>query len=455
MKSLTKVLSVLLAAVMTITGITVAFADGEAVTESGDNNTFETATVFAFDGSAKGTIDSTEDVDFFSFTVADAGYYTAKIAHCGEGTDNTYFKVSVFDKDQKSLAAFNSQGNVKESVSSEFYADAGTCFIKVAPGNSIADYEYTLTVSKAEIDGKAESEPNNDTSTANDVSFVTTETPGTSKNFGVISEGDTDYYCFTVPTGYISLNLKNGDSNKGSYTFTIIQKISGVAYEISETELKNTDTDWVYGNETGVKEGLYYLKVTGTSGSTGSYYFEIYSKAGATNEAEYNNSKDYANNLLAGKYLWASMNKADDVDVFAVTTTDTDSIAVTLEGGSSAAEETWKVLITDSKGSEVFSGQFSAGAKAEYSFSKNDAGTYYIEVTSGTNCANSDYKISASRVDPEKEENPGSLWDQIKAMNWGEFWTRNFDFTKFISFLPLLYDLFRTSIGTILKIFSR
>ena len=455
MKSLTKVLSVLLAVIMALTGLTVAFASGESVTETESNNTAETATVFSIDGSAKGKIEGTDDVDYFKFTVTEAGYYSVNLDHCGEGTSATYFKVTVLDKDEKSLASFNAQGDSVDTVSSEFYVGAGDCFVKVAPGSSIADYEYTLSVHKNEIDGKPEAEPNNDTASANEVTVVKTETPGTSKTFGVITDGDTDYYYFNVPTGYISLNLKNGESNKGNYTFTIIQKVSGVAYEISETELKSTDTDWVYGNDTGVKEGLYYLKVTGTNGSTGGYYFEVYCKEGATNEAEYNNTKETANNLLSGKYFWASMNKADDVDVFAVTTTDSDSIAITLESGASAKDETWKVVITDSNGSEVYSGQFSAGSKAEYSFAKNNAGTYYIKVTSGSNCTNNDYKISASRVDPEKEEDPGSLWDQIKAMNWGEFWKRNFDFTKFISFLPLLYDLFRTSIGTIIKIFSK
>ncbi len=293
MKSLTKVLAILLAVIMAFTGLTVAFADGEAVTETESNNTAETATAFVIDGSAKGTIEGTSDIDYFKFTVAEAGYYTVNFAHGGEGTDHVYFKVIVLDKDEKSLTEFTVKGDAKETASNEFTAPAGDYYIKVAPGNSTAAYEYTITVAKAVIDGKAETEPNNDTSSANEVKVVTTNQPGTDKTFGVISEGDTDYYYFNVSTGYISLNLKNG-TNKGDYTFTIIQKISGVAYEISETELKSTDTDWVYGNVTGVKEGLYYLKVTGKNGSTGSYYFEVFSKSGSTNEAEYNNTKDTA-----------------------------------------------------------------------------------------------------------------------------------------------------------------
>lgn len=460
MKKAKVIISLLMALIMTATGMVSAFA--ASVDEKEPNNTAATATAFAVVDTVSGRISSADDVDWYSFEVAESSLITVKLSHTivGANATSSYFNVDVYDRIPTEAstvspeASFTSAGNVESSSSAAFSVASGKHYIKVTGGQVTVDslaYSVSVTVDKNSL---AEKEPNNTVATASPLEL---SVKGASKVYvGTISnETDVDYYKFTLPqNGYIYWYLYNGTVTTGDYKAELIGYVSGkdgIANEQSfgTVSLAKNETS-IMGPSVGLSAGEYYLKV---SGSVGDYQTRVYFAAHGTTESEYNNTFGTADLLLTGNTYYGSTFDVNDYDVFKFSVTkEKTELQFVFDVSAAKQNGKWRVFITNADGSILSGGELTAvkGEKVTYSLYDLKAGTYYVEVRADASAPNSEnYKLCFETITVKEEEGDKSFIDQIKDLNWSKFLSNFSEWIGQINLIPMLKAIFE-SIGNVI-----
>ncbi len=475
MKNFKRVLALVLSVLLICGTVAVAFAADVTTSESEDNNSFETANAISSPaGGAAGSLSSTDDVDYFSFTQKTAGFIQFEFTHnIANGEDKNYFDVEVFNANKSRVVKFTATGKNATTKSSTAYLADGQYYIKVScpEGYNYAVNNYTVKAASVSSTYATETESNNDVASANTVAI-------NKKYMGTIDTNDVDYYSFTASKGYIAILFLNGSemisgSADSNFTVTIMQfenkttpslnTICTIQIDEDDITTKNgVNHHYIQSPDIGVDAGTYYVEVKGTNGATGAYGIEVYSEKDNNSESEYNNTMAYADEIKNGAYLFGSTSASDDVDYYKITTTSSESSTIKVEKGLSSQTLTgsWTVELLDSKGSRIDSKTVTDKTAVEFSLASKSAGTYYIKITSsGDNGVL--YKISATKVAPSSDSSSSSssgsswdnLWSTIKKMDWGAWWNKNFSFLSKIDWQTTISQLLKGSLGTILKYF--
>ncbi len=455
MKKAKLIVSLLMALIMTTTGMVSAFA--ASVEEKESNNTAATATSFAMVDTVSGKISGTDDEDWYSFDVAESSLITVKLSHAivGANATLTYFNVDVYDciptdeNNARPEASFSSVGNVDSSSSAAFSVASGKHYIRVTGGQvNLDSLTYSISVT-ADANSLAEKEPNNTTATASPLQL---STKGNHQIYmGTISgENDVDYYKFSLPqNGYIYCYLYNSNGAAGDYTAELIGYVSGkdgIAKEESFGAISLAKNEEMkQGPSVGLSAGEYFLKV---SGSVGGYQVKVYFSAHDTTESEYNNDYANADAISTGSTYYGSNFDVKDYDIFKFTVAkEKTALQFVFDVSGIKGNGKWRVFVTGADGSILSGGELTAvkGEKVTYSLYDLKAGTYYVEVRADASAPNSEnYKLYFETIKVEEEEEDKSFIDQIKDLNWGKFLSNFSEWIGQINLLPMLQAIFES-----------
>lgn len=388
MKKVKSFLAVLMALVMSMSFVSVAFA-ADVTEKDADNGVVSGADAFAVGDTVTGKINSSEDVDYFTLTVAEAGIVTVTVEHAAkEEAIGTYFTVEILDESEKSIASFTVAANTATVASPAFGAAAGKYFVKVTKG-SVCDttVEYKITAA-VNTDALSEYESNDvrEDATAIELSSVYT----LKKYSGTIPAAeDIDYYKFNIAKpGYIYIFVENDAAFSGDFALeleTYSEGADGLAEwkKFGKFEVAKADTT-VKSPCIGVAGNTeYYLSVTGTEGG---YKLYVVYVEDSTSEAEYNDSIAYANALPKEGFLYSTIFDKNDVDYYVIEVAEKTkyTVKVAAEPKTVKTEAQWKVSVVNGKGESVATSATATKDKAaEIELTGLEAGKYFVKVEGG------------------------------------------------------------------------
>lgn len=447
MKKIKVVLSTLMAVIVAFGCM--SFASAVVIDEKNDTNgTIEAADIFAVSDVARGKINSSDDVDWFCFETTEDGLVTVSLAHIANASASKYFKVEIYNENQKAEASFSSAGTDATASSPAFGAKKGLHYVKVTKGDVVdSTLAYELTVS-INTDALCELESND---TYDKATAITVTAFGTYDKFvGTIPAGgtDVDYYKFTIANpGYIYFYVENDASVSGSYDVelqTWVNGTEGVAESrtIGALSVEKTDTV-VQSPGVGVSAGDYYLAVSGTEGG---YKIYVGYKESATRESEYNDTTSDADLIANGGKLWGSLFDKDDKDYFKfVADKDNSNYRVTLSAYKADIEAQWSISVYDSN-NNLLVDRVNASNTTAASIDLTDinAGTYYIKVECGSIECGELYQIG---VDYTGEDTSHlGFMDFLGAIDWSGFWSNFSGWIEQINFMGIISSILESVI---------
>ena len=121
------------------------------------NDTLQQASpIGALQFPVSGNLGFSSDVDYFKFIVLKPGDFIIKFKHGNIERGSSYWQINLFDKSEKDLEEFFSDGNQTEATSQAIHLQNGTYYIRVkAYYHSDADYNIILTSVNGAVDGSS------------------------------------------------------------------------------------------------------------------------------------------------------------------------------------------------------------------------------------------------------------------------------------------------------------
>ena len=219
-----------------------------------------------------GAIASSNDEDYYSFTLSKAGYVSLSFGHDFIDSSSSYWDIYLYPKDNSSeLMSISSGANQTSTSSCNIGLPAGTYQIKVGPRYYWSSINYTVRVNYTES-AYWEKEFNDSQGSADSIK-TNYYYYGTMRN-----SSDTDWYKFSVSgSTRVLFSFNHGYADSSSNYFDVILYNSDME-SINEYYFKGnvtTDSCYIY-----VSGGTYYLKITPCYSWTRNYNFCVTSLSG-------------------------------------------------------------------------------------------------------------------------------------------------------------------------------
>lgn len=444
MKKVKSILAVIMALIMGMGCMSVAFAADVTETDAA-NGVMADADVFSIGDTVTGKINSADDVDYYTFTITKAGRVTITVEHLATAeATGSYFTVEIVNADEKAIASFEVAANDASVSSPAFGAAAGKYFVKVTKG-SVCDttVEYKI---KSTIDTNAYCEYEANDSRDKATTIALSSTVSLKKYSGTIpAEADVDYYKFEInKPGYIYIYIENDAAFKGDFALelqTYSEGTDGYAEwtTFGKSEISKADAKFKSPAIGVAGDTEYYLSVTGTEG--GYTIYVVYSED-ATSEAEFNDKIVYANALATGKLYYCSIFDKNDVDYYSFDIKSDNNYAVKVNADPMTvkADGQWKITIVNSKGSTLAGPvTITKDQGAEIELKDYAAGKYYIKVEGGDVLNTNIYTIECTEAEKEPPA-PGFL-DLFKKIDWQTLINNFSGWVGQINFIKIVMDI--------------
>ena len=453
-----KIIALVLAAMMVLGTFIIGFA-AEVKEENADNNSPAKATAFTMSDSVSGVLSAADDVDYYKVTADNDIIANIEFSHNSIENNSVIFTVSVLGADNKTETEFSVRGSEASVKSPAFNMAKGDHYIKIAKGvNWFENNVYKFSVAPVAA-SNPEVEDNNTSAAATTIKFNSSNESG--DYTGAINSGDTDWYKFSAVTGYFKMRFSN--IAKGSFAVK--------AYTISGSNLKNeilnlsvdATQESVQFPSVGTSADTVYISVEGLNGTLGQYAVYVKVFPDTESEAEYNNTKETANNYTFDKEVYASLSSKADVDMYRITTTDETKnykVVVHPSPTSQKGSVSWNVALLKNDGSTVGEYMASNAVSATIDFSTLDSGTYYLKVSAGSNFGTTDYILSSEKVEksvatPTDATSFSEFWAGIRAQF--RQWWRNNNFNDLMKNVDITtyYYLIKGFIAPLVAYFSK
>lgn len=451
MKKVKSFFAVLMALIMSMSFASIAFAADVAETDAA-NGVATGADAFVIGDTVTGKINSSEDVDFFTFTTAKAGLVTVTLEHAAkEEATGTYFTVEILDADSNAVASFTAAANKATVSSPAFGAAAGKYFVKVTKGSVFdSTVEYKLTAALNE-DALCEYESNDTHEKATEIEL--SSRVSLKKYAGTLpaGEADVDYYKFEIEKpGYLYVFVENDANFKGSYAIeleTYSEGSNGLAewkkfgkFEVAKEDATvNSPSIGVAGNSE------YYLSVTGTEG--GYKIYVVYAED-AQSEAEYNDALAFATALPEKGLIYSSTFDKNDVDYYEVKVAEKTkyTVKVSADAQTVTTDAQWKVSVVNGK-NEVVAGPVTAtkAAAASVELSGLEAGTYYVKVEAGDILNTNIYTVEYTNDGADTSNM--SFKDLLGAIKWKTLLDNFSSWIGSVNFVQIIKDIFASIVS--------
>lgn len=222
-----------------------------------------------------GNLTNGDDVDYYKFSITEKIKAWITFTHNKIGSDNVFWKVSLFDDSDGEILKFDSTGENAKITSDSIRLPAGNYYIRIEDYSwSGSDYKFCVYSQTESV--ITENEDNNDYDTATEIAI------GTSVTGNIQSQDDVDFYRFELPeTSSVKMNFAH-EVFDNSNTFWKIELFS----EESSGAITNNDGDrlqeiqgdssanvsWQWSS---LPAGTYYFKIQKYNYCNGDYTITI------------------------------------------------------------------------------------------------------------------------------------------------------------------------------------
>jgi len=226
--------------------------------ETENNNEKNSADEISLNKTYNGSFTTDGDVDWYKFTITENGYFYIDFKHELVNSSYTYWQIRLYDETGVSFIDGNDSyfavvGN-SNNTTTTYGVTPGTYYIK------LTDYYYTGVDYNFNVvftpSSEWETENNNSKGNANNISL------NSSINGALTTDGDGDWYKFTVTSGCeIAITLNHATLNTG-YTYWVVNLYDSSAV----TKLSTLNCAGNVSSSTSeylsVSSGTYYISIT-------------------------------------------------------------------------------------------------------------------------------------------------------------------------------------------------
>ncbi len=277
------------------------------------NNTFQTATAINMNEGYSAALSSSDDYDWYTFSVPADGYISIDFDREVFNDTTTYWKSTIYriDGSVEEMASWGYDGNHTKSTSPEIGLSAGRYYIKVEryPYNH-SSRTYTITVNYSATK-YWEKEFNSTFQTASAVNL------NTNYHGSLYSSSDVDWYKFSTNiNGYVSIDFER----EVFYDTTTYWKLTVYKLDESLEEMAS----WTYdGNHAktstaaiGLPPGNYYFEIERYPYNYSAETYTVRVKFNASEywEKEFNNTFQTATPINTNRNYSGSMYSSGDHD---------------------------------------------------------------------------------------------------------------------------------------------
>lgn len=340
------------------------------------NDTELTATPVELDTPYAGNLLSAQDVDFYAFTLREAGGVHISVETGGGGSASGAYTCSVFSAaDRSRLCTLTVPGNSKLTDSGNLYLSAGTYWVRMAKGAAYLGDAYTLTVNTLR-NGVMEAEPNNAPETANAIPV------NENVHASFAQEGDVDCFTFTLAQDAVvqpRLMFDATDSTARTYVLTLMDR--------NRSELLRAG---IGGKETGkaivpvaLPAGTYTVRVENPRFAMQDYTLHLIAMTVEAAEQEPNDSAASATALAVGQTRTGVLSGESDVDFYRVRFDTQTTVTLRFSFTPGTGTETAFALVIEQNGKMLKLTNISADSGGTEQRLQFAAGEYCIRVKPG------------------------------------------------------------------------
>lgn len=349
--------------------------------ESEFNDDYATADSINTNVTYYGSLCSTNDADWYKFTVSNAGYISLGFMHdlVASGT----WKATLYDTNIVELSSYSYTASQTTYSHGNIGVPAGTYYIKIGRINDSSDVNYQIKINYMESTAW-ETEFNDDYTTADSI------TMNTVYSGSLRSTNDIDWYKFTVSdAGYISLGFMHDLVASGTWKASLydasIVELSSYSYTASQTSYN-------HGN-IGVPAGTYYIKIGRINDSSDvNYQIKINYMKSTTWETEINDDYTTADSITTNTAYFGSLCSVNDTDWYRFSIQTKGLYTLHFNHGQASAG-TWKLFLYDSSMSEKITCSI---YEDELTYNTNinlSVGIYYIKIRRINDFSDINYSI--------------------------------------------------------------
>lgn len=277
----------------------------EMLFESESNNMITEANEIPLQTKVAGTLESSSDVDWYSFTVPKDGVVWISFDHDYVNSDYTYWKTSVCLDANTIIATDKWVGNtLKVSDGKKVGLGAGEYFLMVEREyTSNKRYSFTINYSDDSLWERGLNE-----------TIVNANLIPLSKRVGgtLVNSSDTDWFSFELPSdGYIWITFEH-EYIDSDYKYWITSVYDDENNVFTSWNWKGNATKPLDSSKIGLPSGKYYLKIDREYASSKTYYFTVNYKSSVSWETEFNDTIVTADIIPVNTLVRGSiMNNAD------------------------------------------------------------------------------------------------------------------------------------------------
>ncbi len=356
-------------------------------------NSFSTAKSINVNSSYYDNISEEDDLDYYKFTLSDAGSVYINFKHENLFDSDEYWVATLYNSNTEEISSFSFSGTDTNVDTYKVGLGSGTYYLEIHGGNwwsnntshcfSETTYTFNLKYTKSAY---WEKENNEEFKTASKISL------NKSYNGSVNDDADIDYYKFTLSSaGRVYINFKHENLYDSAEYWTATLYNSSTE-EISYYSFLGTDTS-VNTYKVGLAAGTYYLEIHGGnwwSNNTSHRFSEItYTFNLKYAETEYwekenNEELKNASKVYLNKRYLGSVNDESDRDYYKFTVSEKSNIKLAFNINKQNSEEEYYIVsLYDSKSNEMLSQSIYGNKKTTYINTLLNSGTYYLEVHGG------------------------------------------------------------------------
>lgn len=294
------------------------YADADGGYEQEPNDTVSTANSIKVNAKYNGNISKSNDVDYYKFSLSNAGVVKFIFGHDFVDSSGNYWKLGVYNVDNLNdfLKEVHYAGNVyKDDTTYGLGLPTGDYIVKIESSYNYSNCQYHFNVNYEKSDFW-EKESNNATNTSNKINVNTTY------NGSLAYSNDTDNYTFSLNnSGVVSLVFGHDfvDSSS-SYWKLSIYNSDNLNDSLKEIRYAGNVYNDVTSYGLGLPMGEYVIKVESSYNySNCQYHFRVDYEKSDVWEKEFNDATNTATKINVNTVYNGSIAYSSDTDNYRFT----------------------------------------------------------------------------------------------------------------------------------------
>ena len=239
--------------------------------ESENNDTIDKADAIPTNMNICGNLHDEDDVDYYAIELTEPGAIGIDFINENVNAYAYYWNISLLYEDGSKITSWDYYGTNKKYSYTPIGLKAGIYYIKICKSDSHSEksYAFKANLSLGNDTLIYESENNNSISNADEIPF-NTEIMG-----NLVTEEDEDFYKVTLEqNGTLTLDFTNNSVNAYGY-FWKVSLLHEDGSEVTTWDVYGTNKKSTF-TKTGLKNGIYYIRITkSNTHSDKSYSFSI------------------------------------------------------------------------------------------------------------------------------------------------------------------------------------